>query len=69
MNDIKNVVVQFTLFFGENKKENLKVESENDHKSPTLDQLFILLDDEICNFEIDDSVCINLSTDSELINT
>ncbi|MFN6260064.1 MAG: DUF4116 domain-containing protein [Bacteroidota bacterium] len=62
--------VKFRLeSFYKNKKANLKVETEKEYRSPTLDDLFILLDDEIGNDQIDDSLCINPDSDSELVNT
>jgi hypothetical protein len=62
--------VKFCLeSFYKDKKDNIKVVTEKEYKSPSLDELFNLLDDEIGNDEIDDSICINSDSESELIYT
>jgi len=60
--------VKFVLeSFYENENENIKVETEKEYRSSNLDELFEILDDDINN--IDDTICLNHDSKSNLINT
>jgi hypothetical protein len=62
--------VKFLLeSFYEDENENIKVEAEKEFHSSNLDELFNILEDEINNDTIDDAICLNHNSKSDLIYT
>ena len=62
--------VKFVLeSFYEDETENISVETEREYHSSNIDDLFALIEDEINNDIIDDSICLNHKSKSHLINT
>ena len=53
----------------EDETENISVVTEREYHSSNIDDLFALIEDDINNDIIDDSICLNHKSKSHLINT